>query len=51
MNQRQIELVKNFILKVSEDYNAFHSEPWTQFYKELDLKYPDSKFILTIRDE
>ncbi len=51
MNERQIESIKKFILQVSEDYNAFFHEPWNQFYKDLDLKYPDSKFILTIRDE
>ena len=50
-NNKQLESIKKFILSISEDYNAFYHEPWNQFYKELDLKYPDSKFILTIRDE
>jgi tetratricopeptide (TPR) repeat protein len=51
MGEKELESIKKFILSISEDYNAFYHEPWNQFYKELDLKYPDSKFILTIRDE
>ena len=33
-------------------YDAFEDRPWnhTDFYKLLDNKYPNSKFILTIRD-
>ena len=30
-------------------YDAFQDSPWSVIYKELDEKYPGSKFILTIR--
>lgn len=30
-------------------YNAFTDEPWCHIYKELDERYPGSKFILTVR--
>jgi hypothetical protein len=33
-----------------ERYDAFQDNPWPILYKELDTKYPDSKFILTLRD-
>ena len=39
------------VLKVTEEYDAFQDNPWPLLYKELDTKYPKSKFILTIRDE
>jgi hypothetical protein len=32
-------------------YDAFHDNPWPLIYKFLDKKYPNSKFILTVRDE
>ena len=31
------------------EYNAFKDNPWPIIYQELDSRYPDSKFILTIR--
>ena len=31
-------------------YDSFQDNPWPIIYKELDEKYPNSKFILTIRD-
>ncbi len=31
-------------------YDAFQDNPWPVLYRELDLDYPNSKFILTIRD-
>lgn len=30
-------------------YNAFQDNPWPLFYRELDKKFPGSKFILTVR--
>lgn len=33
-----------------EQYDAFQDNPWPILYKELDAKYPGSKFILTLRD-
>ena len=32
-------------------YDAFHDHPWSVTYKYLDKKYPDSNFILTIRND
>ena len=32
-----------------EQYDAFRDIPWCVIYKELDKKYPGSKFILTLR--
>jgi hypothetical protein len=31
-------------------YDAFQDNPWPVLYKSLDVKYPNSKFLLTIRD-
>lgn len=39
------------ILSVTDYYDAFCDNPWLLLYKEIDKKYPDSKFILTTRDE
>lgn len=33
-----------------ENYDAFQDNPWPIIYKELDKKFPGSKFILTLRD-
>lgn len=40
------------LFKIVNNYNAFEDRPWNHddFYKKLDEKFPDSKFILTIRD-
>lgn len=32
-----------------EKYDAFIGHPWTVIFRELDEKYPGSKFILTLR--
>lgn len=37
--------------KIIDKYRAFTDTPVARFYKELDKKYPGSKFILTIRDK
>jgi hypothetical protein len=53
------QILKNFQLGNYEklfylvnNYDVFEDRPWnhTDFYKLLDSKYPNSKFILTIRD-
>lgn len=33
-----------------EQYDAFQDNPWPIIYKEIDKRYPESKFILTLRD-
>lgn len=32
------------------DYDAFQDNPWPIIYREMDKKYPNSKFILTVRN-
>lgn len=41
------------LFKLVERYDAFEDRPWNHadFYQQLDKKFTDSKFILTIRDE
>ncbi len=39
------------VLKIIEPYDAVEDTPWYIIYKELDLRIPNAKFILTIRDE
>lgn len=41
----------NDILKVTEEFDAFCDNPWPLLYQSIDDKYPNCKFILTIRDE
>lgn len=33
-----------------EQFDAFQDNPWPIIYKELDVKYPGSKFILMLRN-
>lgn len=39
------------ILKMIQNYDAVEDTPWYIIYQELDKLLPDSKFILTVRDE
>ncbi len=39
------------VWKITNKYNAFQDNPWAILYKELDERYPGSKFILTYRDD
>lgn len=39
------------VRKILKNYDAVEDTPWFFIYKELDGIYPNSKFILTIRDE
>jgi hypothetical protein len=34
-----------------EAYDSFDDWPWPAFYRELAVRYPDSKFVLTIRKD
>ena len=38
------------LMHYMEDYDAFSDYPFFRYYKELDLEYPGSKFILNTRD-
>ena len=35
--------------ELAEQYDAFQDNPWPILYRELDERYPGSKFIMTIR--
>lgn len=39
------------IMTIAEEYDAFEDNPWFVIYRELDARFPASKFILTVRDE
>ena len=39
------------IKRILEGFNAFEDTPWYMIYEKLDNWYPNSKFILTIREE
>jgi hypothetical protein len=34
-----------------EQFNGFQDWPWPLIYKQLDERYPESKFVLTIRQD
>ncbi|WP_119301708.1 sulfotransferase family protein [Dongia deserti] len=38
------------IFSVVDQFDVFEDWPWILLYKELDQRYPNSKFILTVRD-
>jgi hypothetical protein len=42
--------VLDMAYELVEKYDAFQDNPWPIIYKQLDVKYPGSKFILTLRD-
>lgn len=47
------EIAKNVLSmadKLVGEYDAFQDNPWPIIYKEIDNKYPNSKFVLTIRE-
>ncbi len=37
------------IMEIAEHYDLFQDWPWPLVYKQLDEKFPGSKFILTVR--
>lgn len=43
------ERVYDLAYDLADRYDAFQDTPWPLLYKELDTRYPGSKFILTIR--
>lgn len=38
------------LFAVAEGAEAFRDNPWPLFYRELDARFPGSRFILTLRD-
>lgn len=45
--KREYDLIFPFV----DEYDSFNDNPWFFIYPELDKKFPNSKFILVIRDE
>jgi len=41
----------NQALKEAEKYESFEDWPWFLIYRELDQRFPNSKFILTLRKD
>ena len=39
------------VLEEAEKYEAFEDWPWFAIYRELDQRFPKSKFILTLRKD
>ncbi len=39
------------VLKAAEGYRAFEDSPWYHLYRELDARFPGSKFVLTVRKD
>lgn len=39
------------VLAMADDFDALQDVPWAFLFKELDERYPGSRFILTDRDE
>jgi len=39
------------IMKVVETHDSFDDHPWPSLYREIDTRYPGSKFILTVRKD
>ena len=39
------------IFNLIKKYDAFEDNPWPFLYKYIDINFPNSKFILTIRNE
>lgn len=42
--------IRRKVMELSEHFDAAADHPWPIFYRELDEKFPGSKFILTTRD-
>lgn len=38
-------------IRLAVNFDALQDVPWAALFKELDAAYPESKFILTVRDE
>jgi hypothetical protein len=38
------------VMKLATEYDAFQDNPWPIVFREMDVAFPESKFILTIRD-
>lgn len=41
---------ENLVREKVKEFDGFEDTPWPMLYKELDEWFPESKFILTVRD-
>ena len=41
----------NEVMKEAEKHESFEDWPWFMLYREFDRKFPNSKFILTVRKD
>ena len=48
-NPNPLEKVCKMAFELANKFDAFQDNPWPILYKELDRKFPGSKFILTLR--
>lgn len=39
------------VFNISDQFDSFEDWPWPLMYQEFDQRYPDAKFILTIRKD
>jgi hypothetical protein len=44
------EVLLERAIKLAHRYDAFEDNPWPIFFRELHQEFPNSKFILTVRD-
>lgn len=44
------ETLRETAFDVVDEYDAFEDNPWPLLYRELDERYPSSRFILTTRE-
>lgn len=35
---------------ISAQFDAFQDNPWPLVYREMDLHWPEARFVLTLRD-
>lgn len=47
---RALEEILEDALSRSDSYDAFQDMPWCLFFREMNRRWPNSKFILTLRD-
>ena len=40
---------RDLVFEHAERFDAFQDNPWPIYYRELDIRYPGSKFVLTLR--
>jgi hypothetical protein len=36
--------------RLGDEFDAFQDNPWPLLYREMDARYPGSRFVLTVRD-